>query len=151
EKARELNKKIFANMYYAALDESCNLAREHGSYDNYKGSPVSKGILQYDMCDSDPCSGLDWDSLKQRIKKYGVQNSLLIALMPTASTSQCVGTGYSKGPFPDESNLMFRETTGEILDNNGSVQNIKEFPEEMKAIYKTAFEYSYKTVIDHAV
>ncbi|CAG8819473.1 2499_t:CDS:2, partial [Racocetra persica] len=72
EKARELNKKIFANMYYAALDESCNLACEHGLYDNYKGSPVSKGILQYNMCDSDPCPELDWSSLKQRIKEYGV-------------------------------------------------------------------------------
>ncbi|CAG8849135.1 8962_t:CDS:1, partial [Racocetra persica] len=111
EKARELNKKIFANMYYAALDESCNLAREHGPYDNYKGSPVSKSILQYEMCDSYPCQELDWSSLERRIKKYGVRNSLLIAPMPTASTSQCVDTGYSEGPFPDESNLMFRETT----------------------------------------
>ncbi|CAG8792182.1 25930_t:CDS:2, partial [Racocetra persica] len=151
KKACELNKKIFANMYYAVLDESCNLAREHSPYDNYEGSSL--------------------------LKEYGVRNSLLIAPMLTTSTSQCVGTGYSEGPFPDESNLMFRETTGgsfiyveremaemliskglwtpkiidKILDNNGSVQDIKEFPEEMKAIYKTAFEYSYETIIDHAI
>ncbi|CAG8820273.1 1043_t:CDS:2, partial [Racocetra persica] len=150
--------------------------REHGPYDNYEGSSLSKGILQYDMCDSDLCPELDWSSLKQRIKEYGVRNSLLIAPMPTASHPNVLAR-VQEGPFPNESNLMFRETTGgsfiyveremaemlifkglwtpkiigKILDNNGSIQDIKEFPEEMKSIYKTAFEYSYETIIDHVI
>ena len=176
-KARELNKKIFANIYYAALEESCELARIYGPYEGYEGSPVSKGILQYDMWNVEPCADLDWKSLKEKIQRYGIRNSLLVGPMPTASTSQCVKTGYSEGPFPDESNLTLRATTKgsfiyveremaemllerglwnkdllkEIQANNGSVQSIAGFPEEIKKIYKTAFEYSYKTIIDHAV
>lgn len=174
--AYELNKQIFAHIYYAALEESCELAKKYGPYEGYDGSPISKGILQYDLWNAIPCKELDWEGLKAKIVKYGVRNSLLIGLMPTASTSQCISTGTSEGPFPEESNFVIRETTkgaflyidrelaemlvthglwsneiiSEIQQNNGSVQNIKQLSEQMKKVYKTAFEYSYKVIIDHA-
>ena len=109
--AHALNKQIFANIYYAALEESCDLARIHGPYEGYYGSPASNSLLQYDLWDVEPVKDLDWISLKQKIARYGLRNSLLVGPMPTASTFQCVGTGYSKEPFPDEANIILRETT----------------------------------------
>uniref|UniRef100_A0A8C4QH07 Ribonucleotide reductase large subunit domain-containing protein n=1 Tax=Eptatretus burgeri TaxID=7764 RepID=A0A8C4QH07_EPTBU len=97
--ARLLNVKIFETLYYAALDASCELAKQYGPYKSYKGSPVSKGILQYDMWERKPTDLWDWDTLKQKIAQYGVRNSLLIAPMPTASTAQILGNNESVEPY----------------------------------------------------
>jgi ribonucleotide reductase alpha subunit len=86
-----LNRDIFETIYFAALTESKNLAKEFGPYESYEGSPVSKGILQYDMWNVTPSKRWDWDDLKAEIKKYGVRNSLVTSPMPTASTSQILG------------------------------------------------------------
>jgi len=177
EAARDLNKRIFATIYYAALEESCDLAMVNGPYDGYSGSPVSKGILHCDSWGVELDERLDWASLRDRIKRYGIRNSLLVGPMPTASTSQCVKTGFSEGLFPDESNITLRETTRgsfiyverelaemlierglwseglirQIQENRGGVQNIESFPEDMRRVYRTAFEYDYNAIIDQAI
>ena len=87
------------------------MARIYGPYEGYEGSPVSKDILQYNMWNVEPCADLDWKSLKEKIQRYGIRNSLLVGPMPTASTSQCVKTRYSERPFPDELNLTLHATT----------------------------------------
>ncbi|OII73088.1 ribonucleotide reductase R1 subunit [Cryptosporidium ubiquitum] len=175
EKARKLNKEIFEVIYYAALEASCELAEKDGPYETYSGSPASKGILQFDMWGVKPDSGLcDWDSLKERISKYGLRNSLLIAPMPTASTSQILGNNESFEPFT--SNIYHRRVlSGEffvvnphllndllelglwddrlkqnIIANNGSIQNILTIPEDVRELYKTVWEIKQKTVIDMA-
>ncbi len=95
EKAQLLNKQIFETIYYAALDASCELAEKNGTYETYKGCPVSKGILQHDMWGVKDTDLNDWPSLRQRIKKFGIRNSLLLAPMPTASTAQILGNNES--------------------------------------------------------
>lgn len=99
EEARLLNKQIFETLYYGALEASCELAEEYGPYVTYEGSPVSKGILQYDMWEVCPTDLWDWVALKARIAKHGVRNSLLIAPMPTASTAQILGNNESFEPY----------------------------------------------------
>jgi ribonucleotide reductase alpha subunit len=89
--ARQLNTQIFETIYHAALEASCELAQKNGTYESYPGSPVSKGVLQYDMWDVTPTDLWNWDELKQNIAQHGVRNSLLVAPMPTASTSQILG------------------------------------------------------------
>lgn len=91
EEAAKLNKEIFETIYFSALTASKNLAKQFGSYETYEGSPVSKGILQYDMWGVTPSKRWDWKNLKMEIQKYGIRNSLLLAPMPTASTSQILG------------------------------------------------------------
>ncbi|KAG1241484.1 hypothetical protein G6F68_016686 [Rhizopus microsporus] len=86
--AAQLNRDIFERIYFAALEASCELAKEHGPYETYPGSPISQGILQHDMWNVKDSDFLDWNTLRSNIKKYGVRNSLLLAPMPTASTSQ---------------------------------------------------------------
>ncbi|RIB26389.1 hypothetical protein C2G38_2267749 [Gigaspora rosea] len=156
EAACDLNKRIFAMIYYAALEESCDLAMVNGPYDGYSGSPVSKGILHCDSWGVELDKQLDWASLRNRIKRYGIRNSLLVGPMPTASTSQCVKMGFSEGLFPDESNITLCETTSEglirqIQENRGGVQNIESFPEDMMRVYRTTFEYDYDVIIDQAI
>ena len=97
--AMQLNKDIFEAIYYGALLESCNLAKKYGPYETYAGSPVSKGILQFDMWNVTPSSRFDWDALRADIAKYGVRNSLLLAPMPTASTAQILGNNESFEPY----------------------------------------------------
>ena len=97
--ARLLNKEIFETIYFAALTESVELAKKYGAYESYEGSPVSKGVLQYDMWNVTPSTRWDWDGLKEEIKKFGVRNSLLIAPMPTASTSQILGNNECFEPL----------------------------------------------------
>jgi len=97
--AKELNRKIFETMYHGALEASCELAQNFGPYETYQGSPVSKGILQYDMWNVKPTDLWDWNSLKQKIAKHGVRNSLLLAPMPTASTSQILGFNECFEPY----------------------------------------------------
>lgn len=171
--ARQLNKEIFETIYYAAMTASKDLAIKEGTYETYKGSPVSKGIFQFDMWGVTPDSGRwDWDSLKKEVRKHGVRNSLLVAPMPTASTSQILGNNECFEPYT--SNIYTRRVlSGEfivankhlmedlinlglwsenmknkLISANGSVQNIAEIPQNIKDLYKTVWEISQKTIID---
>ncbi len=172
QEARKLNREIFETIYFAAVTESCELASKEGAYESYKGSPISKGELQYDMWGVTPTDRWDWAGLKKEIKKYGVRNSLLLAPMPTASTSQILGNNECFEPYT--ANIYTRRTlSGEyiivnkhllkdlvqlglwndemkqkLMAANGSVQDIPEIPENLKALYKTAYELSQKVIID---
>ncbi len=172
--AKILNRDIFETIYFAALTESCALAKEFGPYESFKGSPISQGIFQFDMWDVKPSDRWDWDSLRKDIMKYGVRNSLLLAPMPTASTSQILGNNECFEPYT--SNIYTRRTlSGEyivvnqhllkdlvkrglwnnemkeaIMACNGSVQTIDAIPQELKDLYKTSYEISMKTIIDQA-
>lgn len=175
EEAQKLNKEIFETIYYAAMETSMELAKVEGPYETFKGSPVSKGIFQFDMWGVNPDSGRwDWYALKQEVKKHGVRNSLLVAPMPTASTSQILGNNECFEPFT--SNLYVRRVlSGEFIvankylmqdlidlglwndrmmnkikAENGSIQNIPEIPEHIKELYKTVWEISQKTILDMA-
>jgi ribonucleoside-diphosphate reductase subunit M1 len=172
--ARELNKRIFETIYYAALDASCDLAKELGSYESYEGSPVSQGVLQFDMWGVAPSTSLDWESLRARIKEHGVRNSLLLAPMPTASTSQILGNNECFEPYTSNIytrrvlagefqivnphllkdltrlNLWTDSMKNRIIANNGSIQQIPTIPDELKRIYKTVWELSQKVIIDMA-
>lgn len=173
EEARKLNRDIFETIYFAAMTASKDIAQVEGPYETFKGSPVSKGIFQFDMWGVTPDSGLwDWDNLKKEVKKHGVRNSLLVAPMPTASTSQILGNNECFEPYT--SNIYTRRTlSGEFVIVNkhlmkdlidlglwsadmknkliaakGSVQNIKEIPDNIKELYKTVWEISQKAIID---
>lgn len=173
--ARKLNKDIFETIYFAAMTASKDEAIAYGAYETFKGSPVSKGIFQFDMWGLTPDSGLwDWDSLKKEVKKHGVRNSLLVAPMPTASTSQILGNNECFEPYT--SNIYTRRTlSGEFVVVNkhlmkdliklglwnesmknklivakGSIQNIPEIPEAIKELYRTVWEISQKAIIDMA-
>lgn len=177
EEAKQLNKEIFETIYYAALIESAFLAESKGTYLGYEDSPISQGILQYDMwgLDESSLSGRwDFKELKDTIKRTGVSNSLLLALMPTASTSQLLGNNECfepfnsnlstrntlAGTFPilnkhlirdlEKENLWSKEIKNKLILENGSVQNIPEIPTHLKERYKTAYEISQKVVIDMA-
>lgn len=172
--ARELNKKIFETIYHAALTASCDLAKEQGTYSTYEGSPVSQGILQYDMWDVKPSDLWDWDALKARIKEHGVRNSLLVAPMPTASTSQILGNNECFEPYTSniyqrrvlagefqvvnpwllkdlvELGLWSDDMKNRIIAEGGSIQNIASIPEDTKKLYKTVWEISQRTVVQMA-
>ncbi|XP_072900520.1 ribonucleoside-diphosphate reductase large subunit isoform X1 [Hemitrygon akajei] len=174
EEAQNLNIQIFETIYFAALDASCELAKELGPYDSYKGCPVSKGILQYDMWNVTPTDRWDWKGLKERIAKYGVRNSLLIAPMPTASTAQILGNNESIEPYTSniytrrvlsgefqvvnphllkdltERGLWNEDMKNQIIAQNGSIQNIEAIPADLKSLYKTVWEISQKVVIKMA-
>ncbi|KAI0081545.1 ribonucleotide reductase alpha subunit [Panus rudis PR-1116 ss-1] len=172
--ARHLNKQIFETIYHAALEASSELAERDGPYETYEGSPISKGIFQFDMWGVTPTDLWDWASLKERIARTGVRNSLLLAPMPTASTSQILGFNECFEPYT--SNIYTRrvlagefqvvcpwllrelvdrklwddEMKNRIIASNGSVQNIPNIPDDIKAIYKTVWEISQKKVLDLA-
>ncbi|SNT20107.1 ribonucleoside-diphosphate reductase alpha chain [Ekhidna lutea] len=173
EEAKKLNKEIFETIYYAAMETSMEIAQVEGAYETFKGSPVSKGVFQFDMWGVTPDSGRwDWTDLKQKVKKNGVRNSLLLAPMPTASTSQILGNNECFEPYT--SNLYLRRVLSgefivankhlmsELIDlglwddrmmnrikaENGSIQNIAEIPDEIKERYKTVWEISQKAIID---
>ncbi|KIC74554.1 Ribonucleoside-diphosphate reductase large subunit [Neochlamydia sp. TUME1] len=174
QEAKQLNREIFETIYFAALTASKDLAKIHGPYSTYEGSPMSKGIFQYDMWNVVPGKRWDWPSLKAEVALYGVRNSLLVAPMPTASTSQILGNNECFEPYT--SNLYTRRVLsgefivvnkhllkdlihlglwGEELKNqliaaNGSVQGIKEIPENIKELYKTAWEIKQKTLVEMA-
>jgi ribonucleoside-diphosphate reductase alpha subunit len=175
EESRKLNRDIFETIYHASLESSCELAEMYGNYETFKGSPFSKGILQFDMWDRDPqFSGrYDWDVMRERVKE-GTRNSLLLAPMPTASTSQILGNNECFEPYT--TNIYLRRTlAGEfvvvnkhlvedlkkiglwskemkdlMVKANGSVQNIIDIPDDLKELYKTVWEMSQKTIIDMA-
>ena len=172
--AAQLNKDIFETIYHAALTESNVLAKRDGAYSTFEGSPASQGILQFDMWDVTPSNRYNWSALKTEIKATGIRNSLLLAPMPTASTSQILGNNECFEPYT--SNLYTRRTlSGEfiivnkhllndlielglwdeemkqiLMASNGSVQNIVGLPQEIKDLYKTAYELSQKAIIDMA-
>lgn len=173
--AKELNKLIFETIYHAALSESCLLAEKFGPYGSFHTSPAAEGILQYDMWNVTPTEGrYDWAQLKANIKEHGLRNSLLVALPPTASTSQILGFNECFEAYT--SNIYMRRVlTGEyaiinkhltrdliardlwtpeirqsIIDAEGSVQGIQELPQELRDIYKTAWEISPRHSIDMA-
>lgn len=169
-----LNKEIHETIYYAAMTSSKDLAQVDGAYETYAGSPVSKGIFQFDMWGVTPSNRWEWDILKEEVKKHGVRNSLLLAPMPTASTSQILGNNECFEPYT--SNIYSRRVlSGEfiivnkhllkdlvklgiwndklkskIIGANGSVQGIAEIPDNIKALYKTVWEISQKVIINMA-
>ena len=174
EEAKNLDRDIFEAIYYGAMCASVDLAEKEGAYQTFKGSPLSKGLFQFDLWNESPGTRWNWEELRERVKTFGARNSLLLAPMPTASTSQILGNNECFEPFT--SNIYIRKTlSGEfpvvnkhlvkdlvkiglwneglrdkIIINNGSVQDIAEIPEEIKVIYKTAWEMSQKIIIDHA-
>jgi ribonucleoside-diphosphate reductase alpha chain len=174
EEARQLNADIFETIYYASMTASKDLAKIHGPYTTYEGSPVSKGIFQFDMWGVTPGNRWEWDVLKEEVAKYGVRNSLLLAPMPTASTSQILGNNecfepytsniYSRrvlsGEFIIVNKHMLRDLVdlgiwnedlkNKIIGANGSIQNISEIPDNIKELYKTVWEIKQKAIIDMA-
>ena len=178
EKAADVNQRIFEHMYYAAVESSCEIAEKDGTYSTYKGSPISEGKFQYDLWHVTPLTEkdgtLDWRSLKAKVAKHGVRNSLLVAPMPTASTSQILG--FNECIEPITSNIYTRRTlAGEfiivnkhlladlekrglwnetmkqnIIARNGSIQGIEEIPPVLQKLYKTSWEIKQKTLIDMA-
>ncbi|HCB46593.1 MAG TPA: ribonucleoside-diphosphate reductase subunit alpha, partial [Algoriphagus sp.] len=173
--AKGLNEDIFETIYYAAVETSMELAKVQGTYETYEGSPASKGELQFDMWGVTPKSNRwNWTELKEKVKKYGLRNSLLVAPMPTASTSQILGNNECFEPYT--SNIYTRRTlSGEfivvnkhlmkdliklglwndnmrnrLISTNGSVQDVPGIPQHIKDIYKTVWEISQKVIIDMA-
>ncbi len=172
--AKQLNKEIFETIYYAAVTASKDIAIQNGPYETWKGSPISKGVFQFDMWKVKPTDRWEWDLLREEVKKHGVRNSLLLAPMPTASTAQILGNNECFEPYT--SNIYTRRVlSGEfiivnkhllrdlvklgiwndrlknkLMASNGSIQNIDEIPENIKVLYKTAWEISQKEILDMA-
>ena len=174
EGAKMLNEKIFETIYHAAVERSMELAEKMGPYETFSGSPASEGQLQFDLWGKIPSDSYNWDSLKERVKQVGLRNSLMIAPMPTASTSQIMGFNECFEPFT--SNLYKRKTmAGEfilvnkylindlielglwnkdlkdkIMISDGSIQGVDGIPDEIKSLYKTVWEIKQKVLIDQA-
>ncbi len=174
EEAKTLNKEIFETLYYASCTASKDLAKEEGAYETFKGSPASEGKLQFDLWDVTPSDRWEWDVLKEEIQKHGMRNSLLLAPMPTASTAQILGNNECFEPYT--SNIYTRRVlSGEfivvnkhllrdlvklglwdddmknrLIAANGSVQNINEIPDNIKVLYRTAWEISQRSILDMA-
>lgn len=174
EEARKLNKEIFETIYYAAMTASKDVAKVEGPYQTFEGSPVSKGIFQFDMWNVTPSDRWEWDVLKSEVMEHGVRNSLLLAPMPTASTAQILGNNECFEPYTSNvytrrvlsgefivvnkhllkdlvrEGLWTKDMRSKIMTANGSVQNIDEVPQELKDLYKTAWEISQKAIIEQA-
>jgi len=174
EEARTLNKEIFETIYFAAMTASKDLAKIQGPYETYAGSPVSKAQFQFDLWGVEPSLRWDWYSLKAEVLKYGVRNSLLVAPMPTASTSQILGNNECFEPYTSniyvrrvlsgefvvvnkhllndliELNLWDDEMKNRIISQNGSIQKIDGIPDPIKEVYKTVWEIKQRTLIDMA-
>ena len=173
QEAKELNKYLFESIQYFALEESCKLARKFGMYSKFKESPSSKGTFQHNMWNiSEDTLFHDWDTLRLNVIKYGLRNSTVTALPPTASTSQIMGNFESfepihnnifirstlSGNFPvvnqylvqdlKDLNIWSSKIRNMIVQNNGSIQTIKEIPDDIKKLYKTVFEIKCKDLID---
>ena len=172
--SKQLNTDIFETIYHAALEESCSMARTDGPYNSFAGSPASQGILQFDMWNVTPTNRYDWHYLKEQIQFHGLRNSLLVAPMPTASTSQILG--FNECIEPITSNIYSRRTmAGEfilankylmrelidlniwndtiknnIIANNGSIQQIETIPQHIRDKYKTVWEIPMRSLIDMA-
>lgn len=174
EEARALNREVFETIYFASMTASKDLAIKEGAYSTFAGSPVSKGVFQFDMWGVTPSSRWEWDLLKEEVIKHGVRNSLLLAPMPTASTAQILGNNECFEPYTSniytrrvlsgefiivnkhllkdlvKEGLWNMEMRQKIMAANGSVQNIPEIPARLKELYKTAWEISQKAIIDQA-
>jgi len=172
--AKQLNKDIFETIYHAAVEASMELSERDGPYETYAGSPASEGQLQYDMWGVTPTDRWDWDTLKAKIAEHGLRNSLLVAPMPTASTSQILGVNECIEPFT--SNMYVRRVKAgefiianphllkdltdrglwtssvrtQLMRDGGSITNIASIPDRLKALYKTVWEVKMKDVIDMA-
>lgn len=171
--AMELNVNVAETMYFSALEASCELAKRDGPYSSYEGSPASKGMLQHDLWTTPDTDRHDWANLRRNIASYGLRNSLLIALMPTASTAQILGNNESIEPFITnafsrrvscgnfqlinehlvkrllEMNLWNEETKNQILRDDGSVKNLN-IPDDMKRVFKTVWEISQRVLLTMA-
>lgn len=174
KEAKSLNQEIFETIYFAAMTASKDLAKDYGHYETYPGSPVSKGIFQYDMWNVAPTKRWEWKLLKEEVTKYGIRNSLLIAPMPTNYTSQILGNNPCFEPYTSnistrsinsgelinvnkhlqkdlvKEGLWSSDMRKEIMANNGSVQKIEGIPQKIKNLYKTAWEIPQATLIDQA-
>lgn len=174
DEARALNREVFETIYYAAMTASKDLAKVDGPYQTFEGSPVSKGVFQFDMWGTTPTSRWEWDVLREEVKEHGVRNSLLLAPMPTASTAQILGNNECFEPYTSniytrrvlsgefiivnkhllkdlvKEGLWNKEMRQKIMAANGSVQQIPEIPQRLKDLYKTAWEISQKAIIDQA-
>jgi ribonucleoside-diphosphate reductase alpha chain len=172
DEARALNREIFETIYYAACTASKDMAKEEGAYETFKGSPASEGKLQFDMWGVTPSDRWEWNVLKEEIKEHGLRNSLLLAPMPTASTAQILGNNecfepytsniYTRrvlsGEFIIVNKHLLRDLTklglwdddmkNRIISANGSIQNINEIPDNLKALYRTAWEIPQRALID---
>ena len=174
DKAMELDRRIFETMYHAAVEASMELAKVYGPYSTFEGSPMSKGIFQFDMWNVEPTEAYDWNLLRAQVMEYGIFNSLLISPMPTASTSQIMGSNECFEPFT--SNLYKRKTLAgefiiinkylmqdllkigawnqktkdQIIIDDGSIKNVLGISDEMKELYKTVWEIKQRSIIDHA-
>jgi ribonucleoside-diphosphate reductase alpha chain len=172
EEARALNREIFETIYYAAATASKDLARAEGAYETFAGSPASRGQLQFDLWGVTPTARWEWDILKEEIKQHGLRNSLLLAPMPTASTAQVLGNNecfepytsniYTRrvlsGEFIIVNKHLLRDLTrlglwnedmkNRIIAANGSVQHIDDIPDNLKALYRTAWEIPQRSIID---
>lgn len=172
--AHDLNRNIFECMYYHAVNESVALAREKGTYSTFGGSPMSQGKFQFDLWGVTPSNQYDWEGLRSAVQTHGVRNSLLIALMPTASTGQilgntecfepCTSNMYARRTLAGEfivvnkhlvrdlihENLWSEQTRQDIIRNRGSIQALEYIPRTLKDIYKTVWEIRQKVLIDQA-
>jgi ribonucleoside-diphosphate reductase alpha chain len=175
DEAKKLNQDIFETLYYAAVTASMEMAKEEGTYSSYEGSPISKGEFQHNLWgikDQELSGRWDWEKLRKEVKKNGVRNSLLVAPMPTASTSQILGNNECFEPYT--SNIYTRRVLSgefivvnkhlledlvrlglwnenlkqELMRANGSIQHIDVIPQEIKELYKTVWELSMKDIID---
>ena len=177
EKAKELNQDIFETLYFAALNASVEGSKKDGPYKTYKGSPISKGEFQHNMWgveDKELSGRWNWGKLRKDVLKHGVRNSLLVAPMPTASTSQILGNNECFEPYTSnlytrrvlsgefiivnkhllkdlvELGLWNEDMKQELMRSNGSIQDIKQIPDELKELYRTVWEMSMKDIIDMA-
>lgn len=183
DKAAEINQRIFEHIYFAAVESSCEISQQEGPYSTFQGSPMSKGIFQYDMWKNGDApivpltltdGSLDWEGLKARVVQHGLRNSLLVAPMPTASTSQILAFNECIEPFT--SNIYTRRTLAgefivinrylmrdlekmglwsemmkqQIIARNGSIQGLDQIPEGIQKLYRTSWEIKQKTLIDMA-
>lgn len=174
DRARQLNKDIFETLYFAAMTASKDMAKKDGAYTTFQGSPLSQGQFQFDLWGIEATTRHDWETLRKEVMEHGVRNSLLVAPMPTASTSQILGNNECFEPYT--SNIYTRRVlSGEfiivnkhllkdlvqlglwnntmknkIIANNGSIQNIAEIPAEIKELYKTVWEIKQRSIIDMA-
>jgi ribonucleoside-diphosphate reductase alpha chain len=175
DEAKKLNQEIFETLYFAAVTASMEMAKEEGSYSTFKGSPISEGLFQHNLWnikDEELSGRWDWASLRKEVVEHGVRNSLLVAPMPTASTSQILGNNEAFEPYTSniytrrvlsgefivvnkhlledlvKRGLWNEELKQEIMRHNGSVQNIERIPQDLKDLYKTVWEMSMKDIID---
>lgn len=172
KEALQLNNLIFETIYYGCVKASMELSQKDGPYETFKGSPISKGLFQFDLWNVKPSDRYDWDKLRKHVMEHGVRNSLLTALMPTASTSQILGNNEAFEPFTSnmytrrtlsgdfivsnkymikdlcDLGLWNKELKDQVVANNGSIQNINGIPDDIKKLYRTSWELKQKSLID---